>query len=192
MSRFCLFKLEIESSCLNLGNLRRTPGSKKRFQRVGRGISAGQGESCGRGMRGQKSRSGAGIRPTFEGGQTPLFRRMPKYPRRTQNYHRQEKFHLVQLQDLSTVKLSHVNSRALFDLGFLGKYREKPLIYKIVGNSPSNFPNMTIEAHAFTKPAREIIETNGGKCVLLSKTRHVPILGIQSKNASNESTARQP
>ena len=53
-------------------------GSRKRRRRVGRGISAGQGASCGFGMRGQKSRSGSGTRPGFEGGQMPLYRRIPK------------------------------------------------------------------------------------------------------------------
>lgn len=131
-------------------------------------------------MRGQRSRSGEGIRPTFEGGQTPLHRRMPKYPRRTQNYHRREKYHLVQLHDLSNVNQTYVTRRVLFDEGFLGKYRKKPVIYKVVGNSPSDFPNMTVEAYAFTKPARKIIESCGGTCILLSKTRHIPIENVTS------------
>ena len=53
-------------------------GSQQRGRRVGRGISAGQGASCGKGMRGQKSRSGGSTRPGFEGGQNPLYRRLPK------------------------------------------------------------------------------------------------------------------
>jgi len=56
-------------------------GSKKRSRRVGRGIAAGQGASCGFGMRGQKSRSGRPTRPGFEGGQIPLYRRLPKLKR---------------------------------------------------------------------------------------------------------------
>ncbi|OMO67992.1 Ribosomal protein L15, bacterial-type [Corchorus olitorius] len=54
------------------------PGSRKKAKRKGRGHSAGQGGSCGFGMRGQKSRSGPGVRPGFEGGQMPLYRRIPK------------------------------------------------------------------------------------------------------------------
>jgi len=54
------------------------PGSRPRAKRKGRGISAGQGASCGFGMRGQKSRSGPGVRKGFEGGQMPLYRRIPK------------------------------------------------------------------------------------------------------------------
>jgi len=61
-----------------LNNLSPQPGSRHRQKRKGRGIAAGQGASCGFGMRGQQSRSGSGVRPGFEGGQTPLYRRLPK------------------------------------------------------------------------------------------------------------------
>lgn len=58
--------------------LKSAPGSRQLPKRKGRGIAAGQGASCGFGMRGQKSRSGPGVRAGFEGGQTPLYRRLPK------------------------------------------------------------------------------------------------------------------
>ena len=66
---------------MSVNTIQANPGARKRFLRVGRGIAAGQGASCGRGMRGQKSRSGKGgkVRPGFEGGQTALYRRLPKY-----------------------------------------------------------------------------------------------------------------
>lgn len=64
---------------LSLSNLKFAPGSHKAKTRKGRGISAGQGKSCGFGDRGQKSRSGRGTRPGFEGGQIPLYRRLPKF-----------------------------------------------------------------------------------------------------------------
>ena len=63
---------------MRLNELAPKEGSKKRRRRVGRGISAGQGASCGFGMRGQKSRSGTGTKAGFEGGQMPLYRRLPK------------------------------------------------------------------------------------------------------------------
>ncbi|KFM23941.1 50S ribosomal protein L15, chloroplastic [Auxenochlorella protothecoides] len=63
---------------LRLHNLSPQPGSRKARNRKGRGYGAGQGGSAGFGMRGQKSRSGSGMRPGFEGGQTPLYRRLPK------------------------------------------------------------------------------------------------------------------
>merc|ERR1719253_279406 len=64
---------------LDLSNLKASPGSHKSATRKGRGISAGQGKSCGFGDRGQKSRSGRSVRPGFEGGQIPLYRRLPKF-----------------------------------------------------------------------------------------------------------------
>ena len=63
---------------LNLQTLKSNPGARRRKLRKGRGIAAGQGASCGFGMRGQKSRSGSPTRPGFEGGQMPLYRRIPK------------------------------------------------------------------------------------------------------------------
>ncbi|EXB97032.1 50S ribosomal protein L15 [Morus notabilis] len=67
-----------ENVRFRLNNLGPQPGSRKKGKRKGRGISAGQGNSCGFGMRGQKSRSGPGVRKGFEGGQMPLYRRIPK------------------------------------------------------------------------------------------------------------------
>ena len=64
----------------NLQSLKPNPGARRRKLRKGRGIAAGQGASCGFGMRGQKSRSGRPTRPGFEGGQMPLYRRSPKHP----------------------------------------------------------------------------------------------------------------
>ena len=72
---------------LNVNTIFPIPGSRQKFRRVGRGISAGQGKSCGTGQHGQNSRSGAGTRPGFEGGQTPLYRRLPKYVGKTMRGH---------------------------------------------------------------------------------------------------------
>lgn len=69
---------ELSGVRFRLDNLGPQPGSRKKAKRKGRGISAGQGNSCGFGMRGQKSRSGPGVRRGFEGGQMPLYRRIPK------------------------------------------------------------------------------------------------------------------
>eukprot|EP00850_Spirogloea_muscicola_P022220 SM000283S10692 [mRNA] locus=s283:141058:142452:+ [translate_table: standard] len=69
---------DAEDDRFRLSNLSPQPGSRRKNKRKGRGIAAGQGASCGFGMRGQKSRSGSGVRPGFEGGQMPLYRRLPK------------------------------------------------------------------------------------------------------------------
>ncbi|ONK54987.1 uncharacterized protein A4U43_UnF8890 [Asparagus officinalis] len=71
----------VPAARFRLDNLGPQPGSKKKAKRKGRGIAAGQGNSCGFGMRGQKSRSGPGVRKGFEGGQMPLYRRLPKLRR---------------------------------------------------------------------------------------------------------------
>lgn len=68
----------VDNVRFRLDNLGPQPGSRKKAKRKGRGISAGQGNSCGFGMRGQKSRSGPGVMKGFEGGQMPLYRRIPK------------------------------------------------------------------------------------------------------------------
>ena len=83
-------------------NIKPAPGATKRKMRKGRGISAGQGATCGFGMRGQKSRSGRPMRAGFEGGQTPLYRRLPKLVGRpTGPGHQNEVFSLIKLEQLS-------------------------------------------------------------------------------------------
>ncbi|MEM1278819.1 MAG: 50S ribosomal protein L15 [Cyanobacteria bacterium P01_H01_bin.152] len=138
-------------------------GSKKRKRRVGRGISAGQGASCGFGMRGQKSRSGRGTRPGFEGGQLPLYRRVPKlkhFP-----IINQKVFTIVNVGDLATLAAkTEVTLESLLETGILTT-AEGPL--KILGNGDVSSA-LTVKAAAFTKSAREKIEAAGGTCELLS------------------------
>ena len=87
---------------IDLSNLKVAPGSKQGGKRKGRGIAAGQGASCGFGMRGQKSRSGRSVRPGFEGGQIPLYRRLPKFVGRPMGPgHTKVEYDLI--------KLSHLN-----------------------------------------------------------------------------------
>ena len=163
----------------NLSNIFPIPGSRHRFKRVGRGIAAGQGGSCGRGMRGQKSRAGngAGVRIGFEGGQTPLYRRIPKYVGRTNKYLKKPKYKLVKLHQLNNfIPGEIIDKHIFFARGMLGKSTKKKYIYKIVGGSaPLTIHNLTVKAHAFTAPAREAIENNNGTCILMSKTKDIPL-----------------
>ena len=69
----------MSSDAMRLNSLSPAPGSKKSAKRVGRGIGSGSGKTCGRGHKGQKSRSGGKVKPGFEGGQMPLRKRLPKY-----------------------------------------------------------------------------------------------------------------
>jgi large subunit ribosomal protein L15 len=138
-------------------------GSKKRRRRVGRGIAAGQGASCGFGMRGQKSRSGRGTRPGFEGGQMPLYRRIPKLKHFT--VINRQQYTTINVGDLaSLVKDTDVTLSSLLEAGILTS-DDGPL--KVLGGGEVSVP-LQVEAAAFTATARAKIEAAGGKCELLS------------------------
>ncbi len=138
-------------------------GSRHRKRRVGRGISAGQGASCGFGMRGQKSRSGRGTRPGFEGGQLPLYRRIPKlkhFPIVNQN-----NYTIINVSQLSGLKDdSTVTLESLMESGIVTS-NDGPL--KVLGNGSVD-AKLTVVASAFTASAKEKIEAAGGKCETLS------------------------
>merc|ERR1719437_412891 len=93
---------DVENFVFSLNNLKPAPGARKRKTRKGRGIAAGQGATCGFGMRGQKARSGRPTRPGFEGGQNPLYRRLPKYVGKPLGPgHEKEVFNLIKLDDIN-------------------------------------------------------------------------------------------
>lgn len=135
------------------------PGSQKRRRRVGRGIAAGQGASCGFGMRGQKSRSGRPTRPGFEGGQMPLYRRIPKL----KHFERVnvKQYTIRNVSDLAELAAnSVVNLSSLMEAGIVTT-DDGPL--KILGNGDLTVA-LTVQAAAFTASAREKIEAAGGTC----------------------------
>lgn len=134
-------------------------GSKRRKKRKGRGIAAGQGASCGFGMRGQKSRSGSGTRPGFEGGQLPLYRRIPKL----------KHFPIVNHKDYTVINVrgladlaanSDVTLASLMEAGIITT-DDGPL--KILGDGELSTA-LNVKAAAFTRSAREKIEAAGGSC----------------------------
>jgi len=134
-------------------------GSKKRRRRLGRGISAGQGASCGKGMRGQKSRSGGGTRPGFEGGQMPLYRRVPKLKHFTVVNRKQ--YTVVNVSKLAALAPnSDVTLASLMEVGIVTT-DDGPL--KILGDGDLNVP-LTVKAAAFSASARQKIEAAGGRC----------------------------
>ena len=154
-----------------LGNLRPAPGARRRKNRKGRGIAAGQGATCGFGMRGQKSRSGRPTRPGFEGGQQPLYRRLPKFAGQpTGPGHEKEVFNLIKLDEINgAAEGSTVTFDSLLESGATTKAKHD--IHKVVvGREDFAAKGVTVQAHAFTKGARDAIEGAGGKCELLSKT----------------------
>mgnify|MGYP001795185966 CR=1 FL=1 len=147
---------------MRLQDARPQKGSKKRRRRVGRGIAAGQGASCGFGMRGQKSRSGSGTRPGFEGGQQPLYRRVPKlkgFP-----LINRKKYTTINVEKLSSLPANtEVNVTSLQENGILTAVQGA---LKILGNGDLNVP-LKVQAAAFTGAARSKIEAAGGSCEIV-------------------------
>ena len=144
---------------IKLESLQSNKGSRRKKMRKGRGIAAGQGASCGFGMRGQKSRSGRPTRPGFEGGQMPLYRRVPKlkhFP-----IVNQKNFTVLNVSSLNALKDGTVvNLDLLVKEGILTKPKD-PL--KILGNGKLEV-KLTVQAAAFTTSAKNKIEEIGGKC----------------------------
>ncbi|KFK33536.1 hypothetical protein AALP_AA5G026200 [Arabis alpina] len=155
----------VASERFRLDNLGPQPGSRKRQKRKGRGISAGQGASCGFGMRGQKSRSGPGIMRGFEGGQTALYRRLPKL-RGIAGGMRSglPKYIPINLKDVETagfedgdeVSLETLKSKGLINPS--GRERRLPL--KILGTGELSM-KLTFKARAFSTGAKEKLEASG-------------------------------
>lgn len=144
---------------MKLHELRPDPGSRRPKRRVGRGISAGQGKTAGRGTKGQKSRSGGAKAPYFEGGQLPLVRRLP-FKRGFTNIFRTvyQEVNVKVLNDAfkagADVTPQTLKEHRLIDDA------EKPVV--ILGDGELNV-KLTVSAHRFTKSAREKIEAAGGK-----------------------------
>lgn len=172
----------VDSLIFDETNLKPAPGSHKRKTRKGRGIAAGQGATCGFGMRGQSSRAGRPERPGFEGGQTPLYRRIPKYRGRPLGPgHKRVVYNPIKLDLLNAVEEgSTVSFDSLFDSKVLQKSKLK--IHKVVGGGDLTVKGLTVQAHAFTETAREAIEGNGGKCVVLSRTTNLPMDDSETSN----------
>lgn len=149
---------------MKLENLSPKSGSKRRRRRVGRGIAAGQGASCGFGMRGQKSRSGTGTKAGFEGGQMPLYRRVPKlkhFP-----LVNQKQYTIINVEALSSLPANtEVTLDSLLENGIVTS-NDGPL--KILGNGDLNVA-LQIKAAAFTKSAIQKIEAASGSCEVITK-----------------------
>ncbi|XP_020524300.1 50S ribosomal protein L15, chloroplastic isoform X2 [Amborella trichopoda] len=148
-----------------LNNLGPQPGSRKRQKRKGRGIAAGQGNSCGFGMRGQKSRSGPGVRAGFEGGQMPLYRRIPKLRGIAGGMHAgRPKFVPVNLKDIEAAGFKEGDEVSLESLKTKGLInpsgRERRLPLKILGEGELS-AKLSIKARAFSASAKEKLESAG-------------------------------
>ncbi|WP_246945580.1 50S ribosomal protein L15 [Bacillus pinisoli] len=142
---------------MKLHELKPAEGSRKDRKRLGRGIGTGQGKTAGKGHKGQNARSGGGVRPGFEGGQTPLFRRLPK--RGFTNINRKE-FTIVNLDTLNRFEEgTEVTPELLIETGVISKYTAG---VKILGKGKLE-KKLTVKAHKFSSSAQEAIEAAGGK-----------------------------
>jgi large subunit ribosomal protein L15 len=142
---------------MKLHELKPNPGSVKNRKRLGRGTATGQGKTSGRGMNGQKSRSGGGVRPGFEGGQMPLYRRLPK--RGFTNIFGTV-YAEINVEALNMFEDgAEVTPEMLKSEGLLKKQLDG---VKILGNGDLA-KKLTVKAHKFSKSAVEKIEAAGGK-----------------------------
>jgi len=142
---------------MKLHDLKPAEGSVTVSLRKGRGHGSGLGKTAGRGQKGQKSRSGSGIRPGFEGGQMPLARRIPK--RGFTNVYATV-YSIVNLRDLEAFEEGTVVTPEL--LKKTGLVRKDNDGIKILGNGNLT-KKLTVQAHKFSKTAQEKIEALGGK-----------------------------
>lgn len=141
---------------MKLHELKPAEGSRKKAVRVGRGIGSGVGKTCGRGHKGQKARSGGGVRPGFEGGQMPIYRRLPK--RGFKNIWA-KKYAEVNVETLNRFDDgAEVDAVALVETGILKNVLDG---VKILGKGEIT-KKLTVRAQAFTKSAKEKIEAAGG------------------------------
>ncbi|GKV68421.1 50S ribosomal protein L15 [Sporosarcina sp. NCCP-2716] len=142
---------------MKLHEMKPAEGSRKKRNRVGRGMASGNGKTSGRGHNGQNSRSGGGVRLGFEGGQLPLFQRLPK--RGFTNINRKE-YAIVNLETLNRFEEgTEVTPELLIETGIVSN--EKSGI-KILGNGTLE-KKITVKAHKFSASAKEAIEKAGGQ-----------------------------
>ncbi|NLM44290.1 MAG: 50S ribosomal protein L15 [Clostridiales bacterium] len=142
---------------MKLHELRPAEGSAKNKKRKGRGIGSGLGKTAGRGQKGQKSRSGGGVRVGFEGGQMPLYRRLPKVG--FTNIFRKE-YAIVNVSDLDIFENGAVVTPE--ELKKVGLVKAEKSGIKILGNGELN-KQLTVRANKFSKTAEEKIVASGGK-----------------------------
>ena len=145
---------------MKLSELRAVPGSRKNRKRVGRGPGSGTGKTSGRGQKGQKSRSGGNPHPWFEGGQMPLYRRLPK--RGFTNIFRKE-YEIVNIAQLAGFAMkSPITPEVMKEKGMIRRVD----FVKVLGNGELS-EAVTVHAQKFSKSAIDKIEKSGGKAVTI-------------------------
>lgn len=146
---------------MKLHELSPAPGSKKAVRRLGRGLGSGLGKQSGRGAKGQNSRTGGGVRAGFEGGQMPLYRRLPK--RGFKNVFAKQ-FAIVNVEQLNRFENGEtVTPAALIEKGILKNVLDG---VRILGNGELE-KSLTVQVQGFTKTAQQKIEAAGGKAEVI-------------------------
>ena len=145
---------------MNLSNLHPAKNSRKDRKRVGRGPGSGRGKTAGRGTKGQKSISGYSRKRSFEGGQMPLSRRVPK--RGFTNIFKKE-YKEINLDRLERISKNKIQLKDFVDAGFL---RNESQAVKVLGRGELTSAK-EIHAHKFTRSAQEKIKKAGGKAIII-------------------------
>jgi large subunit ribosomal protein L15 len=149
---------------MKLDELRPAPGATHRRKRVGRGPASGQGKTAGKGHKGQKARSGGGVRVGFEGGQMPLYRRLPK--RGFLPYGGKTEYAVVNLKSLGGFPAdSVVDPDALVKAGLIKKGARSRVKLLGTGDVPHAW---TVRVHAISESARAKVEEKGGRVEVLA------------------------
>ncbi|MBR6593700.1 MAG: 50S ribosomal protein L15 [Clostridia bacterium] len=146
---------------MKLHELSPAQGSAKARYRKGRGPGSGNGKTAGRGHKGQNARSGGGVRPGFEGGQLPIYRRLPK---RGFNNHFAKEYAIINVGRLNEFdEGSVINVQTLLECGMINKALDG---LKVLGNGELT-KKLTVEASVFSATAKEKIEAAGGKAQVI-------------------------
>ena len=143
---------------MKLDELRPAPGSKTTRRRVGRGIGSGLGKTAGKGHKGQNARSGGGVRPGFEGGQMPLFRRIPKRGFNNRNSKTYTEVTIAMLEERFETG-AEVTAETLLELGVIKKVNDGIVV---LGNGELT-KKLNVKVSRVTKTAEEKIKAAGGK-----------------------------
>lgn len=143
---------------MRLHNLIKSGGRKDR-KRIGRGEGGGRGKTSGRGHKGQRSRSGSSLRPGFESGHVPLYRKLPK--RGFSNYNFRTEYSVVNIGDLERADTDTVDREALVKAGLV---RSSSTLVKVLGEGEVS-KALTVTADKFSASARQKIEKAGGTVI---------------------------
>jgi large subunit ribosomal protein L15 len=169
-----------------LSEITRAAGRHKQRKRIGRGESSGRGKTCGRGHKGCLSRSGGGPRLLSEGGQMPIFRRLPK--RGFSNVRFRNEFEIINIVQLAQ-RLADGDTVNPDVLKKLRLVRESATPVKILGKGRLD-KKLNVEAHAFSESARQAIEKAGGSARLIA--RRAPATAARAKRNAAKTRQKEP